>query len=267
MSSGMDADLARFHCCRPCSFSPGFSLSPASLCPQSKELDTKMAKEHAADEEVNKLLLLGAGESGKSTLFKQMIQVRLLPCCAASDACCGLQIYGKGFPEAERKSFINVIHNNIITAMKTLVQQSNTYGPIGQDAAESRKFVDTELKGDEEIDERVGQHLAVLWADKGIQATYEQRSRYQLTDSAAYFFDKITEVRFIFIAVCCTPRIAVLIRSFPARVVQIAKKSYIPNEQDILRCRVRTTGILENDFVIDGNQFKMVMRCLRPICC
>jgi guanine nucleotide-binding protein G(i) subunit alpha len=35
------------------------------------------------------------------------------------------------------------------------------------------------------------------------------------------------------------------------------KDGYIPSEQDVLRSRVRTTGIVENDFVIDGNQFKM----------
>jgi guanine nucleotide-binding protein G(i) subunit alpha len=35
------------------------------------------------------------------------------------------------------------------------------------------------------------------------------------------------------------------------------EEGYIPSEQDVLRTRVRTTGIVENDFVIDGNQFKM----------
>jgi len=181
---------------------------------KSKTLDDKMNREHAADEQVNKLLLLGAGESGKSTLFKQMIQ-----------------IYGKGFPIDERKTYISVIYNNIVASMKTLVQQSKLYGAIGGEAEASARFVDTELKGDEEIDERVGQHLKLLWRDKGIQATYEQRARFQLTDGAGYFFDRLDEVM---------------------------KKSYIPTEQDIFRCRVRTTGIVENDFTIDGNQFKMI---------
>jgi guanine nucleotide-binding protein G(i) subunit alpha len=39
--------------------------------------------------------------------------------------------------------------------------------------------------------------------------------------------------------------------------LQVIEESYIPSEQDVLRTRVRTTGIVENDFVIDGNQFKM----------
>jgi hypothetical protein len=48
--------------------------------------------------QVNKLLLLGAGESGKSTLFKQMIT-----------------LYGKGFSESDRMSYLPIIANNIIT--------------------------------------------------------------------------------------------------------------------------------------------------------
>lgn len=203
---------------------------------KSKELDNKMSKDHSADEEVNKLLLLGAGESGKSTLFKQMIQ-----------------IYGKGFPEMERKTFISVIHNNIISSMKTLCQQSTVYGPVESSGAqEAKRYVDSELKGDEEIDEKLGQILATLWADRGIQKTYEMRSRYQLTDSAKYFFDKLDEVRFS-LSLCVCLRVSL---SDPL-CAQVSKKSYIPNEQDILRCRVRTTGILENEFSIDGNQFKM----------
>lgn len=53
---------------------------------------------------------------------------------------------------------------------------------------------------------------------------------FQLTDSAAYFLSKIQEV---------------------------GADGYLPSEQDVLRSRVRTTGIVENEFNIDGNRFKM----------
>jgi len=171
-----------------------------------------MHNDQRAEQEVHKLLLLGAGESGKSTLFKQMIT-----------------IYGKGFPESERKTFAPIIFSNIISSMKTLVQQSETYGAVSADNENSKKLVD-ELIGDEEIDEKLGNQIEALWADQGIQTTYDNRAKYQLTDSTKYFMERLKEVM--------TP-------------------GYIPTEQDVLRSRVRTTGIVENEFLIDGNRFKM----------
>jgi len=181
---------------------------------RSKQLEQAMSKDHNQDQQINKLLLLGAGESGKSTLFKQMIT-----------------IYGKGYPEAERKTFATIIYNNIINSMKTLCQQTDEFGggKVTGDAAASKQVID-DLKGDEEIDEKLGAHIRRLWENAGVQDTYAQRAKFQLTDSANYFFDKIEEV---------------------------AKGGYIPTEQDVLRSRVRTTGIVENEFEIDGNQFKM----------
>jgi hypothetical protein len=36
---------------------------------RSKQLEAQMSNDHSVDQQVNKLLLLGAGESGKLTLF------------------------------------------------------------------------------------------------------------------------------------------------------------------------------------------------------
>ena len=202
-----------------CSSTP--SMSPEETArrkadkEKSRALEAQMSADHSSDQQVNKLLLLGAGESGKSTLFKQMIT-----------------IYGKGYPETERKTFIPIIFNNVITSMKTLCQQSDHFSPIPTDSPlyASKQFVDVELKGDEEIDGRLGEHLQALWLDPNIQVTYQQRAQYQLTDSAAYFFERLDE---------------------------ITRPDYVPTEQDVLRSRVRTTGIVENEFTIDGNAFKM----------
>jgi len=178
---------------------------------RSKQLEGQISSDQSVEQQINKLLLLGAGESGKSTLFKQMIT-----------------IYGKGYPESERKTFTPIIYNNIIASMKTLCHQSETYGPC-QKALDAKAFIE-ELKGDEEINTALAAKITLLWKDSGIQKTYGQRSQYQLTDSAAYFFDRID---------------------------QVGAANYLPSEQDVLRSRVRTTGIVENHFVIDGNSFKM----------
>jgi len=178
----------------------------------SRSLNHKLQKTHQEEKQVHKLLLLGAGESGKSTLFKQMIT-----------------IYGKGFSEQERATYAAIIHNNIITSMKALCKASVTYGAVTTANDRSRLLIE-DLKGDEEINPELARHIAALWADEGIQATYNQRAHFQLTDSTKFFCDKINEV---------------------------CQKEWIPTQQDVLRSRVRTTGIVENEFEIDGNKFRM----------
>jgi len=74
-------------------------------------------------------------------------------------------------------------------------------------------------------------HMKTLWVDPGIQNTFNNRSKFHLNDSADYFLDKIDE---------------------------LAKSNFLPTEQDIVRCRARTTGIVENELNIDKNRFKLV---------
>ena len=79
-----------------------FSACGASLHSQAD----KAAKADAASEaKIVKMLLLGAGESGKSTIFKQM------------------KIINKdGYSETERKTFVGIVHSNTISSMKTLME-------------------------------------------------------------------------------------------------------------------------------------------------
>jgi len=179
---------------------------------RSKQIERVMGNAHAAEQQINKLLLLGAGESGKSTLFKQMIT-----------------IYGKGYPESERKTFTPIIYNNILTSMKILCHQSEKHGAVSPENKEAKELIN-EIDCADKIDNEIARHIKALWKDEGIQKTFTVRSKFQFPDSAPYFFERIDE---------------------------IAKETYIPSKQDVLRSRVRTTGIVENAFEIDGNQFKM----------
>ncbi|VVC88316.1 unnamed protein product [Leptidea sinapis] len=70
-----------------------------------------------------------------------------------------------------------------------------------------------------------------LWADAGIQECYDRRREYQLTDSAKYYLSDLE---------------------------RIEKPDFLPSEQDILRARQPTTGILEYPFDLDGIIFRMV---------
>jgi GTPase SAR1 family protein len=179
----------------------------------NRQLDRVQQKDAQRDKIVKKLLLLGAGESGKSTLFKQMIT-----------------IYGNGFPQEERKTYIPVVHTNTIACMRALCEQEGNYG--GVECKDSLQYV-LELADDDNIriDSTNVQHFKKLWADKCILSAYENRNKFQLPDSANYYFDRLDT---------------------------IAAAGYIPSEQDILRTRVKTSGIVVNDFLVEGNEFKMI---------
>lgn len=184
---------------------------------QSKKIEEQNQAEMVSEQAVKKLLLLGAGESGKSTLFKQMIT-----------------LYGKGYSEEDRKGYTHIVYNNTISAIKILIKYSdelpeNLDTRIRPEAQEAKAFL-VDCKPESEIDGALAAHLKLLWSDAGIQNTYENRAKFQLPDSASYFFDRIDE---------------------------IAKEDYLPSQQDVLRSRVRTTGIVETEFVIESNRFKM----------
>lgn len=181
---------------------------------RNKALEKVIVRAKADDLETIKLLLLGAGESGKSTLFKQMIH-----------------LYGSGYSDDALSMFVPIVHNNVITTMKTLCVQSAIYAPIVDPVLlHIKHYIENDIKEDERISENIAENIHALWIRPEIQQTYKHRAHYNLTDSAAYFNDKVLE---------------------------IGSDDYLPTKEDVLRSRVRTTGIVENEFVIDDNTFRM----------
>ena len=63
--------------------------------------------------------------------------------------------------------------------------------------------------------------MRILWSDAGIKASFKRSNEYQLNDSAGHFLDALDRV---------------------------AVDGYVPTEQDVLRTRARTTGIVEVQF-------------------
>jgi GTPase SAR1 family protein len=182
---------------------------------KTRALDRRLDDDHKKNQAIIKLLLLGAGESGKSTLFKQMTT-----------------IYGKGFSEDDRRSYKGAVESNLMANIKTLVEQSDNphWGSPTAPALAVSKQAIIDYKHDVPLDAKLAEHIERIWADSGIQATYERRNRYHLVDNAAYFFEKVRE---------------------------IVRPDYVPSIDDVMRVRVRTTGIVEQSFAIGGNEFQM----------
>jgi len=187
-----------------------------------KEANKKIEKQLQKDKQVyratHRLLLLGAGESGKSTIVKQM---RIL--------------HVDGFSPEEKRQKIEDIKKNIRDAILTITGAMSTLTPPVQlEHAENQERVDyiqdVVSQPDFEYTSEFYEHTEILWKDKGVQTCFERSNEYQLIDCAKYFLDRVSTVK---------------------------RPDYTPTEQDILRCRVLTSGIFETRFQVDKVNFHM----------
>lgn len=101
-----------------------------------------------------------------------------------------------------------------------IVSLENEYGSVGLDS-------DT---GD--LLPGVLEAVLALWADANVQETVKTRSNeFQLNDSAEYFLDS---------------------------AARIGAKDWKPNAMDVLKARVKTTGVSVTSFVKMGRKFDVV---------
>ncbi|KAM9251151.1 guanine nucleotide-binding protein subunit alpha-14 isoform 1-T1 [Cariama cristata] len=164
-----------------------------------------------------KLLLLGTGESGKSTFIKQM---RI--------------IHGSGYSDEDKKGFTKLVYQNIFTAMQAMIRAMDTLKiPYKYEHNKESAQMIKEVEVDKVVvlEKEQVEAIKKLWEDPGIQECYDRRREYQLSDSAKYYLTDLD---------------------------RIAMPSFVPTQQDILRVRVPTTGIIEYPFDLENIIFRMV---------
>ena len=183
----------------------------------SVKIDFNVRKD-VDDASLNKILMLGAGESGKSTIVKQM---RI--------------IHGAGYSESERRNFRSIVHLNAIDGLDAILQAREKLQINFNDDSALRfvqKFDDLKKMGHKSgITYELGHLMMILWEDKAIKKCFARSSEYQLSDSAGYFLDNLPK---------------------------LCQLDYIPTQHDILQARVQTTGVLEYRFFYRNFQFLMV---------
>jgi len=148
-----------------------------------KATDQRLQKdleiERKKDKSVKKLLLLGPGNSGKSTFFKQLAS-----------------IHNDGFSEENRAEATKSVYDSVLAQMKALIIECRSLqydSRCQQKTLEAMRFFD-DLPRDIEINEEIAKYLKLVWADPPIKETFKDRTNLSVVDSAPYFFESIDRI-------------------------------------------------------------------------
>ncbi|MXQ83828.1 hypothetical protein E5288_WYG002630 [Bos mutus] len=151
-----------------------------------QEINKILLEQKKRDRGELKLLLLGPGESGKSTFIKQM---RI--------------IHGAGYSEEDRKNFRPLVYQNIFISMRSMIEAMERL-QIPFSWPESKHHASVIMSQDPykvtKFEKRHAVAMQWLWEDTGIRACYERRREFHLLDSAVYYLsnlDRITEEGYI----------------------------------------------------------------------
>eukprot|EP01121_Diplochlamys_sp_Union-15-3_P003703 TRINITY_DN13645_c0_g1_i1.p1 TRINITY_DN13645_c0_g1~~TRINITY_DN13645_c0_g1_i1.p1 ORF type:complete len:443 (-),score=46.72 TRINITY_DN13645_c0_g1_i1:26-1309(-) len=164
-----------------------------------KELEQALQKNSNNSDCEFILLLLGTGESGKTTLLTQL-----------------RSLFNN--ESLQTSSFSAILRSNLLDTLSKLLHAAEILGY--QLSLENEKFCST-LTNFKIPLETPNDILLKLCNDNSIKKTLEQWHQFQLLDSSRYLFQNAN---------------------------RILSSTFIPSLEDVLRVRVRTTGIVECPF-------------------
>lgn len=190
---------------------------PEAKTKRSMAVDARISRVTDKERTVIKCLLLGAGECGKSTILKQM---KIL--------------HNNGFTPEEKMQARELAYKNTMESIQTLCRACGDL-MIRFDSTENQRKASSLLdvdRNDGLFQYELKKDIKILWSDSGVQQAFERSNEFHLLDSAKYFLKD-------------------------DNLQRVFHMDYQPLEQDILRCRLATTGIIQNEFHIDKLTFRM----------
>nr|KAI8769672.1 G protein alpha-a subunit [Biomphalaria glabrata] len=230
--------------------------SGRSAIARSKSIDQLLDEDREKREREIQILILGAPATGKSTFIKQF---RLH--------------YGDRFPQSERRTFHDQIHQNVAFSLVHLMDHMERlglkfHGPSVQKLAEdfrkkhprisltklTKKFKEENEKAEvmcpvttrAELTKRLSSldvyqpevpnidDMHTLWADTAMQIGFEKRHTFET--------DKLTFSSEYFLN----------------HIGRICHPNYLASVQDILLIRWPSLGVQEHQFIIDNFLYRMI---------
>ncbi|KAK9718096.1 guanine nucleotide-binding protein subunit alpha, variant 2 [Basidiobolus ranarum] len=143
-------------------------------------------------------------------------------------------IHQDGYSKDERESFKEIIFSNTIQSMRVILEAMDGMSLSLGDAANSvhaETIIEHPVFEGETLPTNVGEAVKCLWRDEGVLECFKRSREFQLNDSAKYYFDSID---------------------------RISSPDYIPTDQDVLRSRIKTTGITETVFHVGELTYRML---------
>lgn len=188
---------------------------------RSREIDHRLKED--AKRVVYKLLLLGAGESGKSVLF----------CCIATNVLGTFSkqmkvLHAGGFTDDERNYYRTLVHKHILYG----VEQIKAAPPESLQVKfsdESKQYINT-IDPEFAITPATVPQIKTIYSDPAFKEFSTKKSFHTL-DNIQYYLENLD---------------------------RIAAADYVPNDEDCLRCRAATTGIQEMKCIVEGVDFLIV---------
>ena len=190
---------------------------------KNAEIDSELLKYEEYLRKEAKILLLGSGESGKSTIVRQMKIMHM-----------------NGYTKPEAMVFRAPIFMNIFTGIMLLNDGITNKLKMNWSTETAKKACDKLLSDFDEMkktDELVftKDHAKViqeLWNDPSATAALARSNEFYMLDSTPYYVQESD---------------------------RIALDDFIPTEQDILRVRIKTTGIVETKFTVQGLNIQYII--------
>jgi len=140
-----------------------------------------------------------------------------------------------GFSDQEREAYRFNVYANILQNIVALLEASQKlelpYSPDLKEAAERIFSLDASQDFSEAGIKQLANDCKVLWKDSNIQQCYARSSEFQINDSAQYFFQNLE---------------------------RISATDYIPNIEDILRIRAKTSGVTEQTFEVNKSTMSVI---------
>eukprot|EP00485_Elphidium_margaritaceum_P019148 CAMPEP_0202729514 /NCGR_PEP_ID=MMETSP1385-20130828/186168_1 /ASSEMBLY_ACC=CAM_ASM_000861 /TAXON_ID=933848 /ORGANISM="Elphidium margaritaceum" /LENGTH=414 /DNA_ID=CAMNT_0049395779 /DNA_START=121 /DNA_END=1366 /DNA_ORIENTATION=+ len=215
----------------------------------SKEIDSQMKAEREKQKKTIRILLLGPGDSGKTTILKQMKKIH------------------NSHDEADARNMTEYIRDAVVGYMKMLCYQSKVLHDqhdektlVSSELEEMRlEFLQLQSPYDLTVD--TSERIRTLWTDTGIQETLRKRHYYQIHDNFdcrhlrknSHIMDdtgiqETLRKRHYY-------QIHDNVAYFLERVDELVKSTYVPSFEDYLRIRTRSTGFSQTKLIANIDRF------------